>query len=173
VTLFARRHNAASLPISLQHRDRNSATIIEQRSVERDGLNAAERSGGAHHTTPGSSERGYLSVCPAYCDTEKLFDVAPGSFRPAPKVWSSVRRLTLRSNCGRCETKKRLWQLSRGIAQNANGFSTTYAMHRRRWQEPSKLWWRQHSAMRAEVDLQRRAEHSRLKEWARIAHTLE
>jgi 16S rRNA (adenine1518-N6/adenine1519-N6)-dimethyltransferase len=43
---------------------------------------------------PGSSERGYLSVfVEAYCETEKLFDVPPQAFRPAPKVWSTVMRL--------------------------------------------------------------------------------
>jgi 16S rRNA (adenine1518-N6/adenine1519-N6)-dimethyltransferase len=43
---------------------------------------------------PGSSERGYLSVfVEAYCETEKLFDVPPQAFRPAPKVWSTVVRL--------------------------------------------------------------------------------
>ena len=47
---------------------------------------------------PGTAERGYLSVfAQTYCEVEKLFDVAPSSFRPAPKVWSSVIRLTLRS----------------------------------------------------------------------------
>lgn len=47
--------------------------------------------------TPGSKERGYLSVLvEACCETEKLFDVAPGSFRPVPKVWSSVVRLKFR-----------------------------------------------------------------------------
>ena len=47
---------------------------------------------------PGSSDRGYLSVfVEAYCEIEKLFDVAPASFRPAPKVWSTVVRLRLRS----------------------------------------------------------------------------
>jgi 16S rRNA (adenine1518-N6/adenine1519-N6)-dimethyltransferase len=45
----------------------------------------------------GSSERGFLSVLvEAYCETEKEFDVAPGAFRPVPKVWSSVARLSLR-----------------------------------------------------------------------------
>jgi 16S rRNA (adenine1518-N6/adenine1519-N6)-dimethyltransferase len=42
----------------------------------------------------GSSERGYLSVLvEATCEAEPLFDVSPGSFRPAPKVWSTVVRL--------------------------------------------------------------------------------
>lgn len=47
---------------------------------------------------PGSKERGFLSVLTqAYFDVEKLFDVPPTAFRPAPKVWSSVARLVPRS----------------------------------------------------------------------------
>lgn len=43
---------------------------------------------------PGSSERGFLSVLvEAYCEIEKLFDVAPHAFRPAPQVWSTVVQL--------------------------------------------------------------------------------
>ncbi len=43
---------------------------------------------------PGNSERGFLTVLTqAYLETEKLFDVPPSSFRPAPKVWSAVVRL--------------------------------------------------------------------------------
>jgi 16S rRNA (adenine1518-N6/adenine1519-N6)-dimethyltransferase len=46
----------------------------------------------------GSSDRGYLSVLvEAYCETEKLFDVGPGAFRPPPKVWSSVIRVRFRT----------------------------------------------------------------------------
>ncbi len=46
---------------------------------------------------PGGKEYGYLSVLTQfYCRAEKLFDVPPGAFRPAPKVWSSVLRLTVR-----------------------------------------------------------------------------
>lgn len=42
----------------------------------------------------GNSERGFLTVLvEAYLDWEKLFDVPPDAFRPAPKVWSSVMRL--------------------------------------------------------------------------------
>jgi 16S rRNA (adenine1518-N6/adenine1519-N6)-dimethyltransferase len=43
----------------------------------------------------GSSERGFLTVLTeAYLRTEKLFDVPPTAFRPAPKVKSAVVRLT-------------------------------------------------------------------------------
>jgi 16S rRNA (adenine1518-N6/adenine1519-N6)-dimethyltransferase len=42
----------------------------------------------------GNKERGFLSVLvQTYLETEKLFDVAPTAFRPAPKVWSSIVRL--------------------------------------------------------------------------------
>ncbi len=41
----------------------------------------------------GNKERGFLSVLvQAYLRVEKLFDVPPTAFRPAPKVWSSVVR---------------------------------------------------------------------------------
>ncbi len=42
----------------------------------------------------GNSERGFLSVLTeAYLESEKLFDVSPNAFRPAPKVWSAIVRL--------------------------------------------------------------------------------
>jgi 16S rRNA (adenine1518-N6/adenine1519-N6)-dimethyltransferase len=50
---------------------------------------------------PGSSDRGFLSVfVEAYCEIEKLFDVAPQAFRPAPKVWSTVVHLRARQQIG-------------------------------------------------------------------------
>ena len=46
---------------------------------------------------PGTSERGFLTVLvEAYCEAETLFDVAPMAFRPVPKVWSTIVRLSLR-----------------------------------------------------------------------------
>ncbi len=45
----------------------------------------------------GNRERGFLTVLiEAYFETEKLFDVPPNAFRPAPKVWSAVIKLTPR-----------------------------------------------------------------------------
>jgi len=44
---------------------------------------------------PGNSDRGFLTVLvEAFLSVEKLFDVPPNAFRPAPKIWSSVVRLT-------------------------------------------------------------------------------
>jgi 16S rRNA (adenine1518-N6/adenine1519-N6)-dimethyltransferase len=68
---------------------------------------------------PGSSERGYLSVfVEAYCETEKLFDVSPQAFRPAPKVWSTVAHLRVRPKiAAEVKNEKLLWQVvSAGFA---------------------------------------------------------
>lgn len=47
---------------------------------------------------PGGKEYGYLSaLVQFYCEAQRLFDVPPGAFRPAPKVWSSVVRLRVRA----------------------------------------------------------------------------
>jgi 16S rRNA (adenine1518-N6/adenine1519-N6)-dimethyltransferase len=46
---------------------------------------------------PGSHERGYLTVLvEAFFESEALFDVPPGAFRPVPKVWSTVACLRAR-----------------------------------------------------------------------------
>ena len=53
---------------------------------------------------PGERERGFLTVLvEAAFHAERLFDLSPGSFRPQPKVWSSVVKLTPRAGGGiRC-----------------------------------------------------------------------
>ena len=126
---------------------------------------------------PGSSERGYLSVLvEAYCETEKLFDVAPGSFRPAPKVWSSVVRVTPRRVCeAKVKDEKLLWQIvSAGFAQRRK----TILNNLRYAPPPLQEAVKNHGGAsivlcRAEVELQRRAETLTLQEWARISRVME
>ncbi|MDX6445485.1 MAG: rRNA (adenine1518-N6/adenine1519-N6)-dimethyltransferase [Blastocatellia bacterium] len=68
----------------------------------------------------GSSERGYLSVLvEAYCEAEKLFDVAPQAFRPVPKVWSTVVSLRVRPKIAvEVKDEALLWKIvSAGFAQ--------------------------------------------------------
>ena len=49
----------------------------------------------------GNSDRGFLTVLiEAHLDVERLFDVPPTAFRPVPKVWSSVTRLSPKSGIG-------------------------------------------------------------------------
>ncbi len=125
---------------------------------------------------PGSAERGYLSVfVQAYCETEKLFDVGPGSFRPAPKVWSSVIKLTLRPRLAvEVKDEKLLWQIvSAGFAQRRK----TILNNLRSAPSPLREIVKSHGGAsivlcQAEVDLQRRAETLTFEEWARIARTL-
>lgn len=69
---------------------------------------------------PGTSERGYLSVLTeAYCEARPVFDVAPEAFRPVPKVWSTVVRLSVReSAASEVSDEALLWRVvSAGFAQ--------------------------------------------------------
>lgn len=126
---------------------------------------------------PGSKERGFLSVLvEAYCATENLFDVGPGSFRPAPKIWSSVVRLTPRAEVGAAVGNETLlWQVvSAGFAQRRK----TILNNLRSAPSPLQETIKNHGGAsivlcQAEVDLQRRAETLTLKEWSSIALTLE
>jgi 16S rRNA (adenine1518-N6/adenine1519-N6)-dimethyltransferase len=125
----------------------------------------------------GSGERGYLSVfVEAYCETEKLFDVAPSSFRPAPKIWSTVLRLRPRSQLTvDVEDEKLLWQVvSAGFAQRRK----TILNNLRNSPSPLQEIVKSHGGAsivlcQAEVDLQRRAETLTLEEWSRIVRVLE
>jgi 16S rRNA (adenine1518-N6/adenine1519-N6)-dimethyltransferase len=46
---------------------------------------------------PGSSEYGRLTVMLApWIEARRLFDVGPGAFTPAPRVWSAVARVSIR-----------------------------------------------------------------------------
>jgi len=126
---------------------------------------------------PGTPERGYLSVfVQAYCETEKLFDVAPHAFRPAPKIWSSVLRLKLRDSiAAELQNEKLLWQVvSAGFAQRRK----TILNNLRNAPAPLHEIVGAHGGAsivlcRAGVELQRRAETLTLEEWARIARALE
>jgi 16S rRNA (adenine1518-N6/adenine1519-N6)-dimethyltransferase len=68
---------------------------------------------------PGSAERGYLTVLvEAFCESEALFDVPPGAFRPVPKVWSTVARLRAREGAAEDFDEKLFLRLAgAGFAQ--------------------------------------------------------
>src|SRR5215471_11790780 len=94
--------------------------LIEQRHCLTDMTLMLQREVIDRITAPaGSPDRGYLSVfVEAYCETEKLFDVSPQAFRPAPKVWSTVARLRLRDRIASdVKDEKLLWRIvSAGFA---------------------------------------------------------
>ena len=117
----------------------------------------------------GSSERGYLSVLiEAYAETEKLFDVAPGAFRPPPKVWSSVMRLTFKPRV--IANEDLFWEtVSAGFAQKRKTILNNFRNASGRLHE---VFQRNGGASivlcKAEVELQRRAETLTIEEWGRI-----
>jgi len=126
---------------------------------------------------PGSTDRGYLSVfVEAYCRTERLFDVAPGSFRPPPKVWSSVIRLTTHERlAAEVVQEKLLWQIvSAGFAHKRK----TILNNLRNAPDPLQTLIKRHGGAsivlcRANVDVQRRAETLTLDEWSMITRAME
>jgi 16S rRNA (adenine1518-N6/adenine1519-N6)-dimethyltransferase len=125
---------------------------------------------------PGSAERGFLSLLvEAHCEPEKLFDVSPGAFRPAPKVWSSAVRLTLHPGHPEgLQNEKLLWLVvGAGFAQRRK----TILNNLRNAPTPLQELIKNHGGAsivlcQAEVDLQRRAETLTLDEWVRIARIL-
>jgi 16S rRNA (adenine1518-N6/adenine1519-N6)-dimethyltransferase len=66
----------------------------------------------------GNRERGFLTVLTeGFLDSEKLFDVPPDAFRPAPKVWSAIVRLKRKNGSGFGDENLFRELLSAGFAQ--------------------------------------------------------
>ena len=126
---------------------------------------------------PGSTERGYLSVLvEAYCEVERLFDVAPGSFRPAPKVWSSVIRLRVRPNSTIDVGNEILFRsiVSAGFAQRRKTILNNLRNAPETLQGPIKRHGGASIILcQAGIPLQRRAETLALSEWFRLTNLLE
>lgn len=126
---------------------------------------------------PGSHERGYLSVLvEAYCEPEKLFDVAPEAFRPVPKVWSTVARLGVRERpAADVKDEKLLWQIvSAGFAQRRKTILNNLRAAPEHLRSRVESWGGEVAALEAAgVEPQRRAETLTLEEWARLARLLE
>jgi len=125
---------------------------------------------------PGSSERGYLSVLvEAYCESEKLFDVAPGAFHPRPKVWSSVVRLSFRPQIGFNVQNEELFRaiVSAGFMQKRKTILNNLRNAPASLQDLIKRHGGASIVLcRAAVELQRRAESLTVAEWIRITRAL-
>ena len=126
---------------------------------------------------PGTTDRGYISVVvEAYCEAEKLFDVAPGAFRPPPKVWSSVMRLKFRPRLNTEITDEGLlWEtVSAGFAQKRKTILNNLRHASGRLHEVIQRNGGASIVLcKANVELQRRAETLTLEEWARIVGAME
>jgi 16S rRNA (adenine1518-N6/adenine1519-N6)-dimethyltransferase len=75
-------------------------SLIEQRNVFSEMVLMFQREVVERITAnTGNSERGFLTVLvEAYLQAERLFNVPPNAFLPAPKVWSSIARLKPKEN---------------------------------------------------------------------------
>jgi len=124
----------------------------------------------------GTSDRGFISVLvEAYCEAEKLFDVAPGGFRPPPKVWSSVMRLKIRPRTNAENTDEGLlWEVvSAGFAQKRKTILNNLRHTSGRLQEILKRNGGASIVLcKANVELQRRAETLTLEEWGKIVQAI-
>lgn len=125
----------------------------------------------------GTTDRGYISVLvEAYCETEKLFDVAPGAFRPPPKVWSSVMRLKFRPQINAdVADQSLLWAtVSAGFAQKRKTILNNLRHTTGRLQEVLKRNGGASIVLcKANVELQRRAETLTIEEWSRIVRSMQ
>jgi 16S rRNA (adenine1518-N6/adenine1519-N6)-dimethyltransferase len=122
---------------------------------------------------PGPTDRGFISVLvEAYCEAEKLFDVAPGAFRPPPKVWSSVMRLHFRPRINTDE--ELLWAtVSAGFAQKRKTILNNLRNASGRLQDLLKRNGGASIVLcKANVELQRRAETLTLAEWEKIVQAI-
>ncbi|HSE15850.1 MAG TPA: 16S rRNA (adenine(1518)-N(6)/adenine(1519)-N(6))-dimethyltransferase RsmA [Pyrinomonadaceae bacterium] len=121
---------------------------------------------------PGTTDRGFISVLvEAYCEAEKLFDVAPGAFRPPPKVWSSVMRVKVRTRIkAEVADQELLWAtVSAGFAQKRKTILNNLRNASGRLQESLKRNGGASIVLcKAGIDLKRRAETLTVEEWARI-----
>jgi len=125
---------------------------------------------------PGTSDRGFISVLvEAYCETEKLFDVAPGAFRPPPKVWSSVMRVKFRPRINaEVADESLLWEtVSAGFAQKRKTILNNLRHTTGRLQDTLKRNGGASIVLcKAGVDLQRRAETLTVEEWTKIVQAI-
>jgi 16S rRNA (adenine1518-N6/adenine1519-N6)-dimethyltransferase len=120
----------------------------------------------------GNKERGFLSVLvEAYLRAEKLFDVPPSAFRPAPKIRSAVVRLTPKESV-EIENEKLFREIvGAGFAQRRktilNNLKNAPAGLKEKIGDAEKL------LNDCRIDAKRRAETLELEEWTRILKILE
>ena len=124
----------------------------------------------------GTTDRGFISVLvEAYCEAEKLFDVAPSAFRPPPKVWSSVMRVKFRPRINTdVKDEALLWEtVSAGFAQKRKTILNNLRNASGGLQEILKRNGGASIVLcKAQIELQRRAETLTVEEWGRLVKAM-
>lgn len=134
--------------------------LIEQREVFSELVLMFQREVAEKITAQvGNSERGFLSVLAQnYLEPEKLFDVPPTAFRPAPKVWSSVIRLIPKKVIIENETLFRQ-TIAAGFVQRRKTILNNLKL---KFKNAEKI------LEDSEIDSKRRAETLNIEEWRKI-----
>lgn len=122
----------------------------------------------------GNKERGFLSVlAQTYLETEKLFDVPPNAFRPAPKVWSSVVRLKPKNEIGIVDEELFQTIISLAFRQKRK---TIYNNLKNSGESLSEIFENNGGLEKAldkvQIDKNRRAETLTIGEWKRFSNFL-
>ena len=150
--------------------------LIEQRRCVPEMVLMLQREVVERITAPtGSAERGYLTVLvEAFCESEALFDVPPGAFRPVPKVWSTVARLRARDVVAEGFAEKLFLRLvSAGFAQKRKTILNNLRSAPADMRELVDAAGGAASLLEgAGIDPQRRAEALTLAEWAGLSEAL-
>jgi 16S rRNA (adenine1518-N6/adenine1519-N6)-dimethyltransferase len=123
----------------------------------------------------GGKDRGFLSVLvEAYCQTERLFDVSPGAFKPPPKIWSSVVKLNFKeATAPGGDESLFIATVSAGFAQKRKTILNNFRNATGELQEMLKRNGGASIVLcKAEVELQRRAETLTFEEWDRIVRAM-
>ena len=112
--------------------------------------------------TPGGKEYGRLTVMLApWVDAQACFDVGPGAFSPPPKVWSTVIRLTPRTE-------------ARFNIKNQERFSAlvarTFSMRRKTIARSLSGWLSREQISAAGIDPGERPEQLRPEDFAKLAN---
>jgi 16S rRNA (adenine1518-N6/adenine1519-N6)-dimethyltransferase len=118
----------------------------------------------------GGREYGYLSVLAQYyCRVEKLFRVPPSSFKPMPKVWSAVTRLTVRDRpaVDVCDEVLFFKLVRAAFAQRRKTVLNNLRVADLDFKRPVEV-----ALKEAKLDVRRRAETLSLEEFARLFRAL-
>jgi 16S rRNA (adenine1518-N6/adenine1519-N6)-dimethyltransferase len=121
---------------------------------------------------PGGKEYGYLSILAQfYCQVTKLFQVAPASFKPAPKVRSAVLRLEIRSHpIVDIDDERRFWAVVRAaFSQRRKTILNNLKASPPAPGTPGRL---DQALLAAGIDPMRRAETLTIAEFARLYSAL-
>lgn len=145
--------------------------LIEQREVFSEMILMFQREVVERITAKvGDSERGFLTVLTEnYLKAEKLFDVPPNAFSPAPKVWSAVVKLIPKQNSSVDFEFEKLFReiISAGFAQKRKTISNNLKNYLKDKNETDKV------LTNSEIEQSRRAETLSVEEWKNLVSEIQ